>query len=181
MSANQLRIRHFLLWVVYCTDYSLAHCEPFDRHTQTGRCHGNKRRFRFSRGLAQLAAAALDGLTAESGELVDRICGVALDPGDPFKRIIEFVGYDLSERSRNAGAQLDFPGHDGNASVFLNHEPRIELIGRKRPAKAAVTRHRLCPQLDRQAESNHQGSGAFEKLPARNFEISAHDRKGMLE
>jgi hypothetical protein len=64
---------------------------------------------------------ALDGLTAKSGELVDGICGVALDPDDPFKRIIEFVGYDLSERSRNAGAQLDFSGHDGNA--FRLSEP----------------------------------------------------------
>src|SRR5262249_7813905 len=121
------------------------------------------------RRVADLRAAARDGVAARGGALVGRERGVPLDHGDAVERNVELLPRHLPERDAPARADVDLAGEERPGAVGMTGEIRTHEMGRHRLAQEAVgVRYGLGEEPLRALEpqAHDEGAARRDKVPA---------------
>jgi hypothetical protein len=107
-------------------DRAITDVQIGDRGAELRRRRREQDRTGFGARESQRGAALLHGEAAGGLALVRRARGVAVDDVDALEIHVELVGGDLRERGADALSELDLAGEDGDASLRIDAQPRVE-------------------------------------------------------
>ena len=119
-------------------------------------------------GLTQLHTANLDGDARPGLTLVGREQGVTLHQLDAVHWYVQLVRNDLAQGRRDAGAEIDLAGKDGDLAGLVDGKERVDFSKGERLGDPCA-----CEPVDEPAkrEADDEGAGAEQGVAPRNLDV----------